>query len=104
MAADVTLSPRLCTGETEPVFSSSLDVEILPGTDVVNNTMIVSGRCSNCRSWKTGSFDVNSTAQSWIYALGPDSSTYAKFKSDSKTASIERHSIYGKLLFLSIVI
>ncbi|QKX59257.1 uncharacterized protein TRUGW13939_06389 [Talaromyces rugulosus] len=94
--SNVTLSPRLCTGETEPVFSSSLDVEILSRTGVVNNTMTVNGRCSNCRSWNTGSLDVNSTTQPWIYALGPDSSTYATFKSDSKLASIERHSLYGR--------
>ncbi|KAL1962257.1 hypothetical protein VTN77DRAFT_9847 [Rasamsonia byssochlamydoides] len=92
----VTVSPRLATGETEPVFSSSLDVTELPGTGLSDNTMTVNARCSNCQRWKTGSLDLNSTAQPWIYALGPHSGNSVTLKSDSKTASIERHSEYGR--------
>jgi hypothetical protein len=94
----VTLSPRLCSGHSEPVFESSLDVELLPGTGLSDNLMTVNARCSNCRTWKTGSLDVNSTAQPWIYALGPNSVNNVNIRSDSVTAGIERHSIYGSYL------
>ncbi|KAJ5610656.1 hypothetical protein N7510_007375 [Penicillium lagena] len=67
----VTLSPRFSSGEQEPVYSASLAVDILEGTGISNNTMTVNARCSNCTNWETGSLDLKSTAQSWIFALGP---------------------------------
>lgn len=90
-----TLSPRLCTDEVEPVYSSSLEVETLPGTGVFGNNMVVNARCSNCRTWKTGSLDVNNTALPWIYALRPTVGATAKLRSDSLSANLERHSKYG---------
>ncbi|GAD98405.1 conserved hypothetical protein [Paecilomyces variotii No. 5] len=93
---NVTVSPRLCSGEQEPVFSSSLDVVTLPGTGIAGNTMTVNARCTNCSHWKTGSLDLQSTSQPWIYALGPKSSESIPLKSDSKSASIQRHSEYGR--------
>ncbi|KAF7157301.1 hypothetical protein CNMCM5623_001424 [Aspergillus felis] len=93
---NVTVSPRLCTGETEPLYASSLAVQLLPGTGIVNGFMTVNGRCSNCTKWNTGSLDLQSTSQQWIFALGPHSGANAVLRSDSKTASIERHSKYGR--------
>ncbi|RHZ55405.1 cytochrome and DOMON domain-containing protein [Aspergillus thermomutatus] len=93
---NVTVSPRLCTGETEPVYASSLAVDLLPGTGIANGFMTVNGRCSNCTKWNTGSLDLQSTSQPWIFALGPHSGANAVLRSDSKTASIERHSKYGR--------
>jgi hypothetical protein len=102
----VTLSPRLCSGNVEPVFSSSLNVDTLPGTGLSdnNNIMTVNARCSNCHQWKTGSLDLNSTAQPWIYALGPNSVNSANLKSNSMTAGIERHSIYGSYYFFLLLL
>ncbi|KAJ9209771.1 hypothetical protein DTO166G4_8623 [Paecilomyces variotii] len=93
---NVTVSPRLCSGEQEPVFSSSLDVVILPGSGIADNTMTVNARCTNCSHWKTGSLDLQSTSQPWIFALGPKAADSILLKSDSKSASIQRHSEYGR--------
>ncbi|GIJ86385.1 hypothetical protein Asppvi_005273 [Aspergillus pseudoviridinutans] len=95
---NVTVSPRLCTGETEPVYASSLAVQLLPGTGIANGLMTVNGRCSNCTKWNTGSLDLQSTSQQWIFALGPHSGANAVLRSDSKAANIERHSKYGVVL------
>ncbi|KAJ5492611.1 hypothetical protein N7539_001357 [Penicillium diatomitis] len=92
---NVTVSPRLSSGESEPVYSTSIDVTLLDGTGLANNTMTVNGRCNNCTSWKTGSLDVQSSSQPWNFALGPSGSSVRMLRSDSKTASIERHSKYG---------
>ncbi|EAW13436.1 cytochrome and DOMON domain-containing protein [Aspergillus clavatus NRRL 1] len=93
---NVTVSPRLCTGEREPVYAPSLAVDLLSGTGIANGLMTVNGRCSNCTKWGTGSLDLKSTSQPWIFALGPHSGANAVLRSDSKTASIERHSKYGR--------
>jgi hypothetical protein len=95
MDVGVTLSPRLCSGYSEPVFSSALDVVTLPSTGLSDNMMTVNARCANCQTSKTVSLDLTSTAQPWIYALGPNSVNSVNIKSDSMTAGIERHSIYG---------
>ncbi|OQD85222.1 hypothetical protein PENANT_c010G11750 [Penicillium antarcticum] len=92
---NVTVSPRLASGEQEPVYSSSLAVDLLNGTGIYNNTMTVNARCSNCTSWATGSLDLQSTTQPWIFGLGPTGGTAAMLRSNSKIASIERHSEYG---------
>lgn len=101
---DVTVSPRLSSGEQEPEYSSSLAVTLLDGTGIANNTMTVNGRCSNCTTWKigsrTGSLDLKSSSQSWIYGLGPTGGSARMLRSDSKTASIERHSKYGMWAFV----
>ncbi|KAJ6105048.1 hypothetical protein N7486_003737 [Penicillium sp. IBT 16267x] len=92
---NVTVSPRFASGEDEPVYSSSLAVDILDGTGVFDNTMTVNARCSNCTSWATGSLDLQSTSQDWIFGLGPTGSLAAMLRSNSKTAGIEQHSKYG---------
>jgi hypothetical protein len=90
-SSDVTLSPRICTGNVEPVFEPSLNVDILPGSGIFRDTYVLNAKCENCRRWKSGSLDLKSTAQPWIYAIGPGVS----MKSNSKSVSIERHSEYG---------
>ncbi|KAJ5160294.1 uncharacterized protein N7482_007298 [Penicillium canariense] len=92
---NVTISPRLSSGEQEPVYSSSISLDILEGTGISNGTMTANFRCLNCTSWATGSLDLQSASQSWIYGLGPTGSMCAMLRSNSMTASIERHSEYG---------
>ncbi|EPS30423.1 hypothetical protein PDE_05374 [Penicillium oxalicum 114-2] len=92
---NVTVSPRLASGEQEPEYSSSIDVTLLEGTGLANNIMTVNARCNNCTTWKTGSLDLQSSSQPWNFALGPTGSSVRLLRSDSKTASIERHSKYG---------
>ncbi|RYP62397.1 hypothetical protein DL770_009596 [Monosporascus sp. CRB-9-2] len=68
---NVTLSPRISDGHSEPVYSPDIEVEALPGTGLVNDsTLVYNGRCSNCRSWSNGKVDVESKAQHMLYATG----------------------------------
>ena len=89
---DVTLSPRLATGHTEPTYSPNIQASLLDGSGVTNGTYNANVYCRNCTSWPTGSLNLKSTAQPWIYAIGPSNS----FKSDSQTATIQRHEQYGQ--------
>lgn len=90
--ADITLSPRISTSHNEPVYNSSLSVTTLAGTGIINDTYVVNAKCSNCRTWNTGSLDLKSTTQPWIYALGPSKN----LQSNSMTAGIQRHEEYGE--------
>lgn len=88
---NVTLSPRISDGHSEPSYTSDVTVDLLPGTGISNQTMIVNARCGNCRSWKGGSLNIDTTAENFIYASGPS----GHLNEDSATAGIKRHSRYG---------
>ncbi|MCJ1237523.1 hypothetical protein MMC14_005509 [Varicellaria rhodocarpa] len=88
---NITLSPRLATGHSEPSYSPDIPVSLLDGSGVTNGTYTANVHCRNCTSWLTGSLNLKLTAQSWIYAIGPSNS----LKSDSRTATIQRHEQYG---------
>lgn len=92
-ADNVTFSPRLAAGHTEPEYYSSLDYKTLAdNTGLVNSTTYVySAVCHNCRSWHGGSIDVNSTAQEFIFATGPAGDV----RSDSQQASVKLHYEHG---------
>lgn len=90
---NVTFSPRLATDHTEPEFYPGLDVETLANaTGLMNETTYVySGVCHNCRTWRGGSLDVNSTTQQFIFATGPGGDQ----GSDSDQASVKLHYEHG---------
>lgn len=90
---NVTFSPRLATGHTEPEYYTGLDYETLTDhTGLVNiTTYVYSAVCHNCRSWPGGSIDMNSTAQEFIFATGPSGDV----KSDSQEASVKLHYEHG---------
>lgn len=89
---NVTLSPRVASENAEPIYNSSFNVALLPGTLISNNNFIVNAQCSNCRSWNGGSLNITSHAQNFIYAVGPD----VNLQSDDKAAGMQRHSNYGQ--------
>ena len=85
---DVTVSPRIGAKGSEPSFNASIDLTILPGTTLNNDTMLVlNARCANCRDY----FDSNATAQPMIYAFGNGQN----IQSDSPSAGLQRHYGYG---------
>ncbi len=89
---NVTFSPRLATRHTEPTPYPDLRVDVLPGTGLVNGTMILSARCHNCRSWPGGAIDVSRSDQPCVYALGPEG---AALSSDDPAAWLRYHEDYG---------
>lgn len=89
---NLTLSPRIASGHSEPVYTPDIKVEALEGTGLVNNSRYVfNGRCSNCRTWNGGSLDVTSESQSFLYATGPD----GDIDSDALDAPLKMHLTYG---------
>ncbi|CAJ2503233.1 Uu.00g106270.m01.CDS01 [Anthostomella pinea] len=89
---NVTISPRLAHGHSEPVHAPEIDIEALPGTGLVNETTYVfNGRCGNCRTWTNGQIDVSSTAQNMLYATGDQ----GDMKSYDAAAPLRMHWSYG---------
>ncbi|KAF5025245.1 hypothetical protein F66182_2711 [Fusarium sp. NRRL 66182] len=94
---NVTFSPRLAYGHYEPYYWDSMDYEILDGTGVVDDHMVVTVRCkSGCRSWPShggekGYLDVSEHSSPAVYAFGPKQDFY----SDAEDAHLKYHSGYG---------
>ncbi|RDA93635.1 hypothetical protein CP533_4919 [Ophiocordyceps camponoti-saundersi (nom. inval.)] len=94
---NVTLSPRLAYGNYEPEHYPDLQYEILPGSGIVDDHMVVNVRCiQHCRSWpaadsNSGYMDVSSPTEKAIYALGPRTG----FGSDSPAADLQIHREFG---------
>lgn len=84
---NVTLSPRLGTGEVMPQHDMSTQVEVLSGSGVSNGVMTANVKCSNCDSWKGGEMDLTSSSASWIYAWKSGSA----LDSDSLSENIVQH-------------
>ena len=91
ISTDVTISPRVGRKGGEPVFTKNVEIEVLDGTRIENDMMILHARCSDCRVWPNGYLDATSTDQPMIYAFG---SAYA-LQSSSPSADLKRHVRYG---------
>lgn len=89
--ADVTISSRIGRKGGEPVFTDKIEVEVLDGTRIEDDMMILHARCSDCRVWPNGFLDATSPNQPMIYAFG---SAYA-LQSSSPSADLKRHVRYG---------
>ncbi|KAL7770643.1 hypothetical protein CFE70_000581 [Pyrenophora teres f. teres 0-1] len=87
-SANSNISPRIGSKASEPSFNSSINLTILPGTTVTNDSMLIlRAQCSNCRSY----IDTKSTAQPMIYAFGKAQN----LRSNSPSAHLQRHIQYG---------
>ncbi|KAH9869539.1 hypothetical protein IAQ61_006746 [Plenodomus lingam] len=88
---NVTISPRLGYSNTEPSFTPTVTLDILPGTQINDSQLLLAARCRNCRVWPNGFLDTASQAQPIIYAFGPGN----RLQSDSPHAHLKRHIRYG---------
>lgn len=94
---NVTFSPRLSNGHYEPKFFPDLKYDILPGTGIFDDHMVLVVRCrEHCRSWPSGGtsrgyIDVSSPSERAVYAFGPKEG-YASSKQD---APLKFHQEYG---------
>ena len=84
---NVTVSPRLGTGNVQPQHDTAAEIEVLEGSGVSNGVMTANVRCGNCDSWSGGSMDFSSSSASWIYAWTSGSS----LDTDELNANINRH-------------
>ncbi|KAF3940092.1 hypothetical protein ABW19_dt0203289 [Dactylella cylindrospora] len=71
-SANVTVSPRLSTGQVAPHYYPQTDVSILEGSGIVDGQITALFTCSNCKRWAGGTLDVTSHSASWIWAQNPD--------------------------------
>jgi len=83
-SGNITVSPRIGKGETEPKFESTIRFELLAGSGVQEELMTANIKCANCRSWDGGRLDVTSKDQNFIWAVGNQRVTS---KSQSETLS-----------------
>ncbi|KAK3300505.1 uncharacterized protein B0H64DRAFT_17036 [Chaetomium fimeti] len=89
---NVTLSPRLGTGHSEPKLdtsSTAAKLTLLAGSGVSDDgsTMTANVACSNCQSWTGGEMSLQSTSAAWISAWKSGSS----LASTDKAATISYH-------------
>lgn len=97
---NVTFSPRISYGYYEPAYYDEFEYELLDGTGIFDEHMIVKGRClRDCLTWPAkgtdgGRIDVNSTEEMGIYALGP----IEGFASDKVDESLKFHAQYGTFI------
>jgi hypothetical protein len=88
---NVTVSPRLSYGNTEPSYTSNVTYAVAAGSGISNGTMTASVLCHNCRSWKGGSVDPTNTAYPFLFASAPG----GNLGSNSVNANLREHSSYG---------
>jgi Cytochrome domain of cellobiose dehydrogenase/Domain of unknown function (DUF2427) len=88
---NVTVSPRLSYGNTEPSYTTNVTYTVALGSGISNGSMTASVLCHNCRSWEGGSIDPTNTAARFLFASGPGGS----LNSNSESAGLQRHSSYG---------
>ncbi|ESZ89863.1 hypothetical protein SBOR_9746 [Sclerotinia borealis F-4128] len=82
---NVTLSPRKGTGEVEPQFDSSMTIELLSGSGIVDGNMIANVLCTSCASKLSST---TSTSSNWIAAWNSG----AALDTTDTSASIQQHS------------
>ncbi|KAL2168287.1 hypothetical protein VTG60DRAFT_206 [Thermothelomyces hinnuleus] len=89
---NVTLSPRLGVGHTEPMLdtsSTAAQLTLLAGSGVSEDgsTMTANVACSNCESWDGGEMSLQSSSSGWIGAWkqGPSLAT------TDRAAAIDQH-------------
>ncbi|OBT58647.1 hypothetical protein VE04_01230 [Pseudogymnoascus sp. 24MN13] len=79
-------------GNSEPTFTMDVQVEVLDGSSIQNDFFVMNALCRGCRSWNGGSLNLSTTAQPFIYAVGPNG---VPISSDSQTAGLRRHDSFG---------
>ncbi|KAF2111016.1 hypothetical protein BDV96DRAFT_603605 [Lophiotrema nucula] len=98
----VTLSPRTTNANVEPSYDDRLPCDLVTSDGVTNGIVfvndqdryIVNGHCKgiNQQFFMGGELDFSNHNQSFIFAFGP---TDRHLHSDTKDASIRRHTLYG---------
>lgn len=88
---NVTVSPRLGTGNVMPQHDTAAQITLLEGTGISNGVMTANVQCANCDAWSGGSMDLTASSAKWIYA----SKSGDSLDSDSLTESIQQHDDYS---------
>ncbi|KAI6783511.1 uncharacterized protein J7T54_005540 [Emericellopsis cladophorae] len=95
--SNTTFSPRVAYGYYEPEYYRDFEYELLEGTGIYDDHMVVMGKClRNCFTWPAkgtegGRINVNSGREKGIYGLGP----LEGFTSNRLDDSLKFHVQYG---------
>lgn len=73
------------------MYTSKVEIEVLEGTRIEDDMMILRARCADCRVWPHGFLDATSLDQHMIYAFGD---AYP-LQSSSPDVGLKRHVRYG---------
>ena len=86
---NVTVSPRLGSGHNMPSYTDAVKVNVLSGSGIVDDNLVVNAQCQNCREWNEGKnkLDLTSTSAKMIWAVGPADT----LQTDDKSARISQH-------------
>ena len=87
---NVTLSPRLGSGHSEPDEEPASGATLVAGSGIQNGLMTANVLCKGCYRWKGGSMNFTGAGQRWIWA----SLTGDPINSDSQSANIQQHDSY----------
>ncbi|KAL5379846.1 hypothetical protein DPSP01_008128 [Paraphaeosphaeria sporulosa] len=88
---NITISPRLSTGHTEPSFSPAIKIDVLNGTGIYDDLYVLRAVCHACRVWPNGFLETSSAAAPMLFAFGPGTAK----QSDDRNAPLRRHVRYG---------
>ncbi|KAF2438375.1 iron reductase domain protein [Karstenula rhodostoma CBS 690.94] len=88
---NITISPRLSTGHSEPSFAPSINLDILNGTGIHDDMYVLRAVCHSCRVWPNAFLDTTSPAAPMLFAFGPGTATL----SDDPAAPLRRHVRFG---------
>ena len=84
---NVTVSPRLGTGNVQPDYNAGARITVLGGSGVQNGVMTANVKCSSCSNWQGGSMDLTSSSAEWIWAVRSGQ----QLNSDSPREDISEH-------------
>ncbi|KAL1968577.1 hypothetical protein VTN77DRAFT_1787 [Rasamsonia byssochlamydoides] len=88
---NITLSPRLGSGHTQPLFNPDAQVSLLDGSGISNGIMTANIRCDSFLSWSGGSENVKSASAPFIWAVRHGE----PLESASVSEGIHMHDKYG---------
>ncbi|GAB7352716.1 hypothetical protein MBLNU459_g3071t1 [Dothideomycetes sp. NU459] len=88
---NVTVSPRLGTGDVEPNYNANGQITMLEGSGISNGVMTANFKCSTCESWSGGSMNFSSNAGKFIYAYKSGKA----LDTSSVSQGLDQHDDYG---------
>lgn len=84
---NVTVSPRLGTGQVQPKYDTAAQITVLEGSGISDGIMTANVQCSNCQSWSGGTMDFTASSAEWIHAYKSGSA----LNTDDVEATIAQH-------------
>ena len=89
---DITISPRVADGNSEPSLDMEKKVVLRKNSDTKNGRYSARWDCFNCRVWKGGRLNVSDEKQRMIFAVGPRN---IDLDTSDPDAALRRHDWYG---------